>query len=174
MNSLSGSVAELVDRKVLQARSTGRSGVYVGSSPTTASTLRGRSAIMHVMIPASIGELIDKITILEIKSERIEDSAKLANVRAELNALLSVLSNATDPQQFADLRNRLRAINEELWLVEDELRDHEREKNFDPRFIELARTVYFTNDRRAAVKKEINVLCGSTIVEEKSYRPYEN
>lgn len=173
--NFSGSVAELVDRKVLQARSTGRLAVYVGSSPTAASTLRGRSVrIMIIMVPTSLGELVDKITILEIKSERIKDTAKLANIRAELNLLLSILSSATNEHAFSELRARLKSVNEKLWIVEDSLRDYERTKDFGRNFVELARSVYFTNDERANLKKTINVLSGSIVVEEKSYRPYEN
>ncbi|MBL8570298.1 MAG: hypothetical protein JNK84_14610 [Phreatobacter sp.] len=125
-----------------------------------------------LMVPASAGELIDKITILRIKSERISDSAKLANVRKELVALEQVLS-AHFPAAGADLRAsilELQAINERLWTIEDDIRDCERMGDFGASFVALARAVYLTNDERARVKRAINTAVGSAFVEEKSYR----
>jgi hypothetical protein len=127
----------------------------------------------ELSVPISIGELIDKITILEIKAERIRDPAKLANVRNELQQL-----NATWSRQAAarvDIgaeRARLKAVNEALWDIEDRIRGKEKAQAFDAEFIELARAVYFRNDVRAAVKREINVKLGSALVEEKSYEDY--
>jgi hypothetical protein len=127
----------------------------------------------EIRVPISPGELIDKITILQIKSERITDPQKVANVRNEL-ALLeatwreSPFSTSDVDAEWASLRR----INEKLWDVEDLLRDKERNRTFDQEFIDLARAVYFTNDERAAVKREINTKLGSKIVEEKSYAKY--
>jgi hypothetical protein len=126
-----------------------------------------------ISTPVSFGELIDKITILEIKSEQIRDTAKLANVRAELDLL-----NATwvqHPASRTDIlaeRAELKRINQSLWDIEDEIRLKEKAQDFDARFVELARAVYFTNDKRAAVKREINLKLGSQLVEEKSYQVY--
>ena len=124
-----------------------------------------------IHIPMSPGELLDKITILEIKSERMEDAEKLANVRTELDLLNATWRDAVNADETVTrIHGELKAINEELWEIEDDIRDKERVKEFDERFIELARAVYFTNDRRAAAKKELNQYLGSTIVEEKSYQ----
>lgn len=124
--------------------------------------------ILQILAPISAGELIDKITILEIKAERISDPAKLANVRHELEAL-AALRDSHGLDALATLAADLRTVNETLWQVEDEIREREAAGRFDARFIELARAVYVTNDRRAALKKEINVAVGSAIIEEKSY-----
>jgi len=130
---------------------------------------------MHQPILAEIapGELIDKITILQIKSERIADAGKLQNVRVELD----VLSDARDAAmpataELAELTAQLKQVNETLWDIEDAIRDCEREEDFGPRFIELARSVYRSNDRRAALKRAINELLDSKLVEEKSYAAY--
>ena len=123
-----------------------------------------------IEVPISWGELVDKITILEIKSERIDDSKKLANVTRELWLLNRKLSPVAP--QVLRLKLRLKEVNSRLWDIEDEIRDCEREQNFGPRFIELARAVYVTNDQRADVKREINFALSSELVEEKSYRPY--
>lgn len=126
-----------------------------------------------ISTPVSFGELIDKITILEIKSERITDAAKLANVRDELQMLDGLWR--LDPNSRIDIaaeRAELKRINEALWEIEDEIRLKERDQAFDARFIELARAVYHTNDRRAAVKRAINLKLGSRLVEEKSYQDY--
>ena len=128
----------------------------------------------RIAIPVSAGELVDKVTILEIKSERIADPVKLDNVRRELDGLAGVLRPliAGEPR-VASLKSSLRTINETLWRIEDDIRDCERSKDFGPHFIELARNVYRTNDRRAAVKRAIDELLGSEFVEEKSYSSYE-
>jgi len=129
--------------------------------------------MQDIAVPISPGELLDKITILRIKSARMQDAAKLVNVRHELQ-LLEQTWRAVLPAGI-DLRSEeqaLEAVNAKLWDVEDLLRDQEAEKRFDAQFIELARAVYFTNDERAAIKKRINVKLGSALVEEKSYRPY--
>jgi tetratricopeptide (TPR) repeat protein/glycosyltransferase involved in cell wall biosynthesis len=120
--------------------------------------------------PLSFGELIDKITILRIKSERIRDPAKLANVHRELELLSEArLRFACDGYNIGELEEELKQINEELWDTEDRIRDCERQADFGPGFIELARAVYKTNDRRAAVKRRINEIAGSGLIEEKSY-----
>lgn len=127
----------------------------------------------ELFVPTSPGELIDKITILEIKSERIADASKLENVRRELKLLVGTRDEKVSPSaRLDDLSAELKKVNEELWIIEDDIRDCERAKDFGPKFIDLARAVYFTNDKRAALKKEINLLTGSSIVEEKSYQEY--
>jgi hypothetical protein len=132
-----------------------------------------RLPMTELMVPISPGELIDKITILEIKSQRMTDAAKLHNVRTEL-ALLTDTWRAS-PFAATDIRaewDALREVNSKLWDIEDRIRDQERDGNFDDVFIELARAVYVTNDERAALKKAINTKLGSTLVEEKSYADY--
>lgn len=116
-------------------------------------------------VPVSVGEVLDKISILEIKSARIADADKLRNVRTELSHLLAVAKAHRCPA----LEQQLKQVNETLWDVEDRIRVKERLQEFDDEFIELARAVYVTNDRRAAIKREINLLAGSALVEEKSY-----
>ena len=123
---------------------------------------------IEILAPISAGELIDKITILEIKAERITDAAKRANVLRELTAL-SALRDSHALGTLTELAASLKAVNETLWVVEDDLRDLERDQRFDATFIALARQVYVTNDRRAALKREINLAVGSAIIEEKSY-----
>jgi hypothetical protein len=126
-----------------------------------------------ILIPVSPGEMLDKITILRIKAARMSDPAKVANVKHEL-ALLEQ-SWRDSGAAAVDLGNEeanLTRVNEKLWVIEDEIRDEERAKRFAEKFIELARAVYITNDERAAIKKRINVLLGSAIVEEKSYNAY--
>lgn len=126
-----------------------------------------------ITVPVSFGEVLDKITILEIKSERIKDPEKLRNVRTELEELTGTWNvSVPDQSAIADARQRLKAVNEELWVIEDDIRDQEAAQDFGPRFIELARSVYFRNDLRAAIKKEINLALGSRYVEEKSYQDY--
>ncbi len=122
------------------------------------------------MVPVSWGELLDKITILEIKSQRMDDAAKRANVVTELTLLTSIAGPAR--AQAAELTTALKAVNETLWEIEDQIRDKEGAQSFDAGFIQLARAVYVTNDRRADLKRQINQLLGSRLVEEKSYRPY--
>ena len=127
----------------------------------------------NIKVPVSPGEVLDKITILEIKSERMDDPEKVANVRVELKLLQDTwAANITDDDVIRDLHAKLKEINEALWEIEDDIRDKERVKEFDDRFIELARAVYFTNDRRSEVKKKLNVHLGSQIIEEKSYQDY--
>lgn len=126
-----------------------------------------------ISTPVSYGELIDKITILEIKAQRIDDAAKVANVRTELELLNTTW--AAHPASRTDIRAEraaLRAVNEALWEIEDRIRLKEKAQAFDAQFIELARSVYFRNDERAAVKRAINARLGSTLVEEKSYADY--
>ncbi|WP_417477594.1 DUF6165 family protein [Maricaulis sp.] len=119
------------------------------------------------------GELIDKITILRIKSERIGDEAKLKNIRTELAILNETLAKDVPASEaLSRLDAALQAVNEALWVIEDDIRDCERAGDFGAEFIRLARAVYVTNDKRAALKKDINVLLGSNIVEEKSYAAY--
>jgi hypothetical protein len=127
----------------------------------------------EISVPVSPGELIDKITILRIKSQRITDAAKLVNVRTELEALESTWAASRYAQVDVEADQKaLLAVNERLWVIEDEIRDKERAQAFDAEFIRLARAVYVTNDERAAIKRRINDRLGSTIVEEKSYREY--
>jgi len=127
-----------------------------------------------IHVPISPGELIDKITILEIKAARMTDTAKVANVRVELDALQSTWqASAHAAHDIAQEWSELRHINEALWDIEDKIRDKEREQQFDDEFIELARAVYVTNDQRAAVKRTINTKLGSRFVEEKSYAKYK-
>jgi transcriptional regulator of nitric oxide reductase len=127
----------------------------------------------EILIPISPGELLDKITILQIKSERITDPAKVANVTSELNRLETVWSEAVgDDDAIRALGLELKAINEALWEIEDDIRDEERNRRFGERFIELARAVYVTNDERANAKKKVNLHLKSSIVEEKSYQDY--
>ena len=124
-------------------------------------------------VPISAGELIDKITILEIKSERIRDAAKLANIRNELDALNRTWqTHAFSRTDIGAQRARLKKVNETLWDIEDRIRLKEKAQAFDADFIELARAVYFRNDERAAIKREINHRLGSALVEEKSYEDY--
>ena len=128
---------------------------------------------MPILAPVSAGELIDKITILRVKAQRIGDPAKEANVRKEL-ALLETTAAAelTASAELDALTADLQAVNAALWDIEDGKRDCERRQDFGPAFVALARRVYIDNDRRAAVKRQINTLVGSDIVEEKSYRAY--
>ena len=126
-----------------------------------------------ISTPVSFGELIDKITILEIKAEQIRDAARVANVRTELDLLGATwAAHPASKTDISDERARLRAVNQALWDIEDRIRLKEKAKAFDAEFIELARAVYFRNDERAAVKREINEKLGSTLVEEKSYQDY--
>jgi hypothetical protein len=128
---------------------------------------------MNVNAPISIGELIDKLTILEIKLAEISDREKLGNVRREYETLLAVAPDGLLARaEVSMLRGKLKAVNAELWLIEDEIRVKERAHDFGEAFIALARAVYLTNDRRAALKREINRLSQSDFVEEKSYAAY--
>lgn len=126
-----------------------------------------------ITVEVSPGEMIDKITILEIKTERISDPAKVRNVRIELETLTSARDRAVPGSKELDaLTAGLKGVNVELWEIEDEIRDCERAKDFGSRFIELARAVYHTNDKRSVLKRQINELLGSRIIEEKSYAAY--
>lgn len=133
----------------------------------------GPTAALSVSVEISPAELIDKITILRIKSERIDDTDKRANVAAELARLSAVRDgNLPRSDDLDRLTAELKAVNDSLWQIEDDIRDCERAGDFGARFIELARAVYRTNDNRMAVKRRINELLGSAIVEEKSYAAY--
>ena len=127
----------------------------------------------ELLAPVSYGELLDKIAILQIKSERMTDPVKLANVRNELSALESTwMAHPAAGGDVAELRARLKAVNERLWVIEDDIRIKEKAQAFDDEFIRLARSVYVQNDERARIKKDINLALGSTYVEEKSYQDY--
>ena len=127
----------------------------------------------EISVPVSFGELLDKIAILQIKSERMTDPAKLANVRAELSALEKTwMAHPAAGQDILKLRAELKAVNERLWVIEDDIRLKEKAQAFDEEFIRLARSVYFENDIRARSKKDINLALGSAYVEEKSYQDY--
>lgn len=127
----------------------------------------------QILIPISPGELLDKITILEIKSERIESAEKKANVNKELGMLNKVWADAVEQDaEILSMRAELKNINENLWDIEDDIRDEERAKRFSEKFVKLARSVYVTNDLRGNVKKRINLHLKSDIVEEKSYQDY--
>ncbi|MDA9667952.1 DUF6165 family protein [Alphaproteobacteria bacterium] len=128
---------------------------------------------MLLSIPVSVGEIMDKITILEIKAERILDAEKLANVTAELDTLRPLVTHdALNTASIKALVAELKDINEALWDIEDDIREREYAKDFGEAFIALARAVYVTNDKRAEVKKQINLATGSTLTEEKSYEDY--
>jgi hypothetical protein len=123
-------------------------------------------------IEVSHGEIVDKLTILQIKKENITDPIKLDNILKEYNYLLSIVENdlgiSTESPEYLELLS----INKELWVIEDDIRDKERVKEFDEDFVKLARSVYYTNDVRAKIKKEINLKYSSGFVEEKSYQSY--
>ena len=128
---------------------------------------------MQLQVPLSVGEVLDKITILQIKLAHISDSAKRANVQNELDALLPLVAgDAFTTNQMQGLVAQLKAVNEALWDIEDDIREKEAAKSFDAEFIKLARAVYVTNDKRAEIKKQINLATGSALVEEKSYESY--
>lgn len=127
-----------------------------------------------ILIEVGPGELIDKITILVIKSERMSDPAKLGNVRHELQVLETARrAHIPASAELQRLEAELKAVNEALWVIEDDIRQCEADKDFGPKFVELARSVYKQNDRRAALKKDINLLTGSAIIEEKSYTEFQ-
>ena len=133
------------------------------------------STLMPLLIPASVGELIDKITILEIKQQRIADAGKQLNISRELQALMAVVEEQElgyPSGALAELGQQLSAVNQQLWDIEDDIRECERQADFGARFVELARAVYHRNDERAALKRRINEQCGSELVEEKSYAAY--
>ncbi len=127
-----------------------------------------------ILIDVGPGELIDKITILQIKSERMSDAKKLTNVRHELTVLDAArLQHIAASAELARLEADLKAVNGALWVIEDDIRQCEADKDFGQTFIDLARSVYIQNDKRAALKKEINLLTGSSIIEEKSYTEFK-
>ncbi|MBB5675977.1 DUF6165 family protein [Xanthomonas arboricola] len=127
----------------------------------------------EILVPVSFGELLDKIAILQIKSERMSDPVKLANVRSELSALeTSWMAHPAAGHDIVRLRAALKAVNERLWVIEDDIRLKEQAQAFDDSFVQLARSVYIENDERARIKKEINLALGSSYVEEKSYQDY--
>ena len=127
----------------------------------------------ELLAPVSFGELLDKIAILQLKSERMSDPAKLANVRRELSALETIwMAHPAAGGDVRELRAQLKAVNLRLWQIEDDIRIQEKARAFDDVFIQLARSVYIENDARARIKKDINVALGSTYVEEKSYQDY--
>ena len=127
----------------------------------------------QINVPISPGELVDKITILEIKKEFIQDINKLNNINHEYDVLMKIYNdNISKVEGVEVLKSKLKDINLTLWKIEDDIRDCERDKNFHEKFIELARSVYFTNDKRSKIKLEINVLLNSSLVEEKSYKDY--
>ena len=126
-----------------------------------------------IAVPVSFGELLDKVSILRIKSERMSDPAKLANVQRELDELCGTWGESTQSKiDIDELLAALKAVNERLWVIEDDIRLKEKAQAFDDEFIRLARAVYFENDERARIKKDINLALGSAYVEEKSYQDY--
>ena len=128
---------------------------------------------MQLQVPVSVGEVLDKITILQIKLAHISDAAKRANIQNELDALLPLVAgDAFTTGQMQALMAELKSVNEALWDIEDDIREKEAAKSFDAEFIRLARAVYITNDKRAEIKKQINLATGSALVEEKSYESY--
>ncbi|MDB5335027.1 MAG: hypothetical protein JWN70_646 [Planctomycetaceae bacterium] len=170
-------IAEELKRQVAIRQSTEGTQLLSASRAERAipSTAAGTSSIF---VETSIGEVVDKITILEIKSARIVDPAKLANVRRELETLTAAFAPVREAvtgqaaTRLADLIAQLKSVNEALWQIEDDIRDCEREQDFSTKFVVLARSVYHQNDKRAALKRQINELLGSRLVEEKSYRDY--
>ena len=128
---------------------------------------------MIVKIPVSVGELVDKITILEIKNKKIKDIKKLSNIKLELKLLNEFFrKKKLNTKLIKKLKNYLYNVNLKLWNVEDKLRDHEYKNKFNQNFVKLARKVYFLNDKRSKIKKDINESIGSKIIEEKSYKEY--
>ena len=128
---------------------------------------------MQLQVPVSVGEVLDKITILQIKLAHISDANKRVNIQNELDALLPLVDGdgfTTDEMQ--GLTAELKSVNEVLWDIEDDIREKEAAKSFDAEFIKLARAVYVTNDQRAEIKKQINLATGSPLIEEKSYESY--
>ena len=128
---------------------------------------------MQLQVPVSVGEVLDKITILQIKLAHISDANKRVNIQNELDSLLPLVDGdgfTTDEMQ--GLMAELKSVNEALWDIEDDIREKEAAKSFDAEFIKLARAVYVTNDRRAEIKKQINLATGSALIEEKSYESY--
>ena len=127
---------------------------------------------MIINTPISLGELIDKISILKIKKKKINYKKKLSFINDELSLLQSILSNSTKDKKISEYLDKLIEVNSKLWRIEDDIRDCERNKKFDQKFIDLARAVYKNNDKRSEIKLEINNHFGSTLVEVKSYEKY--
>ena len=127
---------------------------------------------MIINTPVSLGELLDKISILIIKEKNITDTQKLYHIKKELDSLNKTLEDSISKSKIKDYIEKLIEINSELWFIEDDIRDCERKKQFDQNFIDLARSIYITNDKRSEIKLEINKKFGSTLVEVKSYDNY--
>ena len=128
---------------------------------------------MQLQVPVSVGEVLDKITILQIKLAHISDANKRVNIQNELDALLPLVAgDVFTTVEMQGLMAELKSVNEALWDIEDDIREKEAAKSFDAEFIELARAVYVTNDKRAEIKKQINLATGSALIEEKSYESY--
>ena len=128
---------------------------------------------MQLQVPVSVGEVLDKITILQIKLAHISDANKRVNIQYELDALLPLVAgDVFTTVEMQGLMAELKSVNEALWDIEDDIREKEAAKSFDAEFIKLARAVYVTNDKRAEIKKQINLATGSTLIEEKSYESY--
>jgi hypothetical protein len=126
-----------------------------------------------IEVPVSWGELVDKITILQIKSDRMKDETKLRNVRKELTLLTDRLGTNAGNAEVSRLTKALYDVNAALWDIEDDIRDCENAGDFSDKFVSLARSVYITNDKRAELKREVNLALGSGLVEEKSYQAYK-
>jgi hypothetical protein len=133
--------------------------------------LCGNQGEIRMRIEVSVGELVDKVSILEIKLEKIVNPEKLANIKMEYNLLLESMKQL-DLSNHSDIFLELKKINLSIWVTEDSIRKLEAEKRFDAEFIALARNVYFDNDRRAAMKRQINTRYNSSVVEEKQYTDY--
>ena len=130
---------------------------------------------MNIQVEISVGEFLDKLTILQIKSQRITDGAKLKNVHKELGFLQKIWDRFPDKtSEVFSLVDKLKQVNETLWDIEDKIRIKESEKNFDEEFVSLARFIYLTNDERARIKRELASLLGSDFIEEKSYADYSS
>ena len=128
---------------------------------------------MQLQVPVSVGEVLDKITILQIKLAHISDANKRVNIQNELDSLLPLVDgDGFTTEEMQGLMAELKSVNEALWDIEDDIREKEAAKSFDAEFIKLARAVYVTNDRRAEIKKQINLATGSALIEEKSYESY--
>ena len=128
---------------------------------------------MQLQVPVSVGEVLDKVTILQIKLAHISDANKRVNIQNELDALLPLVAgDVFTTVEMQGLMAELKSVNEALWDIEDDIREKEAAKSFDAEFIKLARAVYVTNDKRAEIKKQINLATGSALIEEKSYESY--
>lgn len=140
----------------------------------TSLTKRQENKFVSILTELSYGEFLDKLSILDIKSERIIDEEKLANIRKEKTILKGIWEKSDKASvDISSEYEALKKVNEKLWEIEDDIRDKERKKEFDQDFIDLARSVYITNDERARIKKDINMKLGSGLVEEKSYSEYQ-